>query len=201
MGKRTIYKGHQETWACWTSGKKSMAGPLYPLIDGLALGSLVCLESLQHLSWIKGKWFHIYFLCWLVQKPKTLMVFFMYPICWEWKELCFHGETLMERKRYICDPHRDTDMDVYIWAWVYLSFIQRISLSRERREPWKYSLSLLMLEGQCLLPWDEGISLITCFPSPESGLLPIFVESCLYSCISTLSPVQLHSLIGLPLQT
>ena len=74
MGKRTIYKGHQETWACWTSGKKSMAGPLYPLIDGLALGSLVCLESLQHLSWIKGKWFHIYFLCWLVQKPKTLMV-------------------------------------------------------------------------------------------------------------------------------
>lgn len=40
------------------------------------------------------------------------MVFFVHPICWELKELCFHNETVMGRERYVCDTHRDVDMEV-----------------------------------------------------------------------------------------
>lgn len=87
---KQFMRGNQETLVSWVSGAESMACSVsFDWCVGSGLTGLSSFPAAPYLDKRKRKQFHLYFLCWYVQKPKIFMVFFILAICWELKELTF----------------------------------------------------------------------------------------------------------------
>ena len=88
---------------------------------------------------------------------------------------------------------------VWKWVWLYLSLIQRISLSREKGEPSKYLCGLLILEGDV---YCHGMRVLTLSPVflPLSQVYFLFLSRFVFNpaflCPGTFIYLPSHADLG-----